>query len=64
MTNWQMFWSAAWRAIRVALGQVIGILITSLSGVDIPYVNISLGVALNALAKFLRDKFKWDWLPL
>ena len=64
MTTWQMFWSAIWRAIRVSLGQIIGLIITNLSGIEIPYFNVGLGVVLNTLAKFLRDKFKWDWLPV
>jgi len=33
--------------------------------VNIPYLNISAGAVLNALAKFLRDRYKWaEFLPV
>ena len=54
------------RLVRVLVAQGIGILITNLSGVNIPYLGISIGAVINALAKFLRDKFpSWgEWLPV
>jgi len=54
------------RLFRVVVAQVIALAITNLAGVNIPYLNISLGAVINALAKFLRDKFpSWgEWLPI
>ena len=52
------------RFVRVLVAQVVSLLITSTINVEIPYVNISLGALINAIAKLLRDKFKWEWLPL
>jgi hypothetical protein len=49
---------------RVILGQIVAIIITSTAGITIPYLDITLGAVINAIAKFLRDKFKWEWLPV
>ena len=56
--------AALWRLARVLIAQAITFGIAELAGVNIPLVNISAGAVLNAVAKFLRDKFKWDWLPV
>jgi len=52
------------RLIRVLVAQGIGISITATAGINIPYLNIGVGAVISALAKFLRDKFKWEWLPV
>ena len=52
------------RLIRVLVAQGIGILITATAGINIPYLNIGVGVVISVLAKFLRDKFKLEWLPV
>jgi len=52
------------RFIRVAVAQVLSLVITSTANINIPYLNIGLGAVINAAAKFLRDKFKWEWLPI
>jgi len=57
-------WASILRLGRVLIAQLVALAITSLAGVNIPYLNISLGAVINALAKFLRDRYKWDWLPV
>lgn len=57
-------WPAILRFIRVGVAQGISALIVATTGINIPYLNIGLGAVISALAKFLRDKFKWDWLPV
>ena len=64
MTTWQMIWAAVWRFGRVLIGQGIALLITQTAGINIPYVNLALGSVISMAAKFLRDKFKWEWLPV
>jgi hypothetical protein len=49
---------------RVLLAQVIAFGIANLTGVNIPYLNISVGAVISAVAKFLRDKYAWEWLPV
>lgn len=56
--------SALIRLGRILLAQVITFVIANYAGVNIPVVNISVGAAINAVAKYLRDRFKWDWLPV
>lgn len=55
---------ALFRFVRVMAGQAVGYLIAQTSGLDIPYLGLSVGAILNTVAKYLRDKFGWDWLPV
>jgi hypothetical protein len=32
--------------------------------VNVPIINISVGALINAIAKYLRDTYKWEWLPV
>lgn len=64
MTTWQIIWAAVWRFLRVLIGQGIALLITQTAGINIPYVNIGVGAVISMIAKALRDKFGWDWLPV
>ena len=59
-------WPSLLRLIRVAVAQAIGAIIASTTGITIPYVGLSIGAILNALSKYLRDKFPaWaEWLPV
>ena len=56
------------RIIRGAVAQVLGYIATQLTGINIPVIGISVGVALNGLFKAIRDKFPnskiIEWLPL
>jgi hypothetical protein len=56
------------RFLRVLVGQLIGIAITTWGGINIPYLNITIGAVVSALFKFLREKFADSeillWLPL
>ncbi len=52
------------RLVRILIAQAISWAVLEFAGVNIPVVNISVGAAINAIAKFLRDKFKWEWLPV
>ena len=54
--------AAAIRLGRVLLAQVIGYLVNI--AVPIPYLGITVGAVINAIAKLLRDKLKWEWLPV
>ena len=56
--------AALLRLARILVAQVIAFAIANLAGVNIPVLNISVGAAINAIAKFLRDKYKWEWLPV
>ena len=64
LTTKEQIFAAVWRFIRVLLGQAVALLITQTAGITIPYINLGLGAAISMAAKFLRDKFKWDWLPV
>lgn len=63
---WATLWPAILRVIRVAVAQAIGAIITSTTGIEIPYVGLSIGAVLNGLSKVLRDKFPalTEWLPV
>jgi hypothetical protein len=54
------------RAVRVLVAQGLGMLANL--PFNVPYLNITVGALLNALFKFLRDKFPksviLEWLPL
>lgn len=49
---------------RILLAQAISWAVMEFAGVNIPYINISVGAALSAIAKYLREKYGWDWLPI
>lgn len=53
-----------WRLARVLIAQAVSWSILEFAGINIPLVNISVGATISAVAKYLRDKFKWDWLPV
>lgn len=59
-------WPSILRVIRVAVAQAIGAIIASTSGIDIPYLGLSIGAILNGISKALRDKFPalTEWLPV
>ena len=56
--------AALLRLARILVAQVVTFAVAELSGFSIPIINISAGALLNAVAKYLRDKFKWEWLPV
>ena len=62
MTIKEILWAALWRGIRIAAAQIPA-LIAYLNGLGNP-LWVLLGVAINTVAKFLRDKYGWDWLPV
>jgi soluble lytic murein transglycosylase-like protein len=49
---------------RILLAQIISWTVLEFAGVNIPYINISVGAAISAIAKYLREKYGWDWLPV
>ena len=60
MTLKEMIWAAVWRGIRIGVAQIPA-LIAYLNGSGNEWL-VLLGVAINTVAKFLRDKYGWDWL--
>jgi len=64
MTNKQAFIASLFRFLRVMLAQAFAFWATETAGIEIPYVNLSVGALINMAAKFLRDKYNWDWLIL
>ena len=60
--------SALMRLARILVAQVISWGLLEWGGVNIPQVNITVGAAVNALFKFIRDKFPkskiLEWIPL
>ena len=54
------------RLVRIVVAQAIGAIIVNTTGITIPYVGVSIGAVLSAVAKFLRDKYpSWaEWLPV
>jgi len=56
--------AALMRLGRVLIAQAISWAALEYSGVNIPWVNISVGAAISAVAKYLRDKYGWNWLPV
>ena len=56
-------WPAILRGIRVAVAALLPVLISYLIGH--PDVRLAaLAPIINAIAKYLRDVYKWDWLPV
>jgi len=60
--------SALLRLARVLVAQAISWSLLEWGGVGIPVINISIGAALNAIFKFIRNKFPksklLEWLPV
>jgi len=52
------------RLARILIAQVISFSVAETMGIDIPYLNMSVGALINAGAKYLRNKFGWTWLPV
>ncbi len=56
--------AALLRLVRILVAQGVTFLIAEMAGINIPFLNISAGALINAIAKYLRDKFKLEWLPV
>ena len=60
--------AALYRLARILVAQTITWVIATWGGFSIPMVNITIGAAINAIFKFIRDKFPTskilEWLPL
>lgn len=60
--------NALMRLIRILVAQVISWSLLEWGGVNIPQINIPIGAAVNAIFKFIRDKFPTskilEYLPL
>ena len=58
--------SVVLRLVRVLVAQLLGIL-ANLS-FNIPYLGITVGAVINAIFKYIRDKYPkskiLEWLPL
>lgn len=56
------------RLARVLVGQLIGLTIAAWGNIQVPIVGMSIGALINAIFKFIRDKFPkspiLEWLPL
>lgn len=56
------------RFARVAVAQGLSALLVQYGGITIPYVGLTIGAVINAIFKYLRDKFPTspilEWLPL
>ena len=60
--------AALLRLARILVAQAISWILLEKGGINIPMVNISVGAALNAIFKYIRDKFPkskiLEWLPV
>jgi hypothetical protein len=56
--------AALLRLIRVLVAQGITWAIAYYANINVPILNISAGAVISAIAKYLRDKYKWEWLPV
>jgi hypothetical protein len=55
--------AAIWRLVRTAIAMGLPVLISFLSGhADIRWA--ALAPVIMGIAKYLRDAYKWDWLPV
>lgn len=56
------------RFARIMVAQGITLALAKWGGIEIPMVNITVGAAISALFKFLREKFPksaiLQWLPI
>ena len=60
--------SALLRLARILVAQIITWALATWGGISVPVVNITIGAVVNAVFKFVRDKFPGnpilEWLPL
>ena len=60
--------SALLRLARIVVAQVISWALLEWGGFNIPMINISVGAAINAIFKFIREKYPnsklLEWLPV
>jgi hypothetical protein len=60
--------AALLRLARILVAQAISWGLLEWGGINVPMVNISVGAVVNALFKFIRDKYPTSillsWLPL
>ena len=56
--------AALLRLLRIIVAQAISWVVLEWGGVTLPYIPITVGALISAVAKFLRDKYKWEWLPI
>ena len=60
--------AALLRLARILVAQAISWLLLEWGGVAIPMINITIGAAISAIFKYLRNKYPdWkvlEWLPL
>ena len=54
--------AALLRLLRLGVAQLPALL-AYLSGSGSP-LWVMVGVVINAVAKYLRDRYKWEWLPV
>jgi hypothetical protein len=59
----EAFKAALIRLGRILIAQVITFVLTLLTPLTAPWA-VLLGALINSVAKFLRDQFGWDWLPI
>jgi hypothetical protein len=64
LTTWQLVLAALSRLGRVLIAQAISWAVLEFSGICVPIINVSVGAVISMVAKFLRDKYGWDWLPV
>jgi hypothetical protein len=60
--------SALLRLVRILVAQTITWSLAEWGGLSVPIVNITIGAVVNAVFKFIRDKYPnskiLEWLPL
>ncbi len=60
--------SAILRLARILVAQVISWSLLEWGGINVPMINISVGAVINAIFKFIRDKYPKSviltWLPV
>lgn len=56
--------SALIRLGRVLVAQAIAWVIAEWGGLSIPYVPLTIGAVISGVAKYLREKYGWTWLPV
>jgi hypothetical protein len=54
--------AALLRLVRILVAQIPA-LIAYLNGLGSP-LWLMVGAIINAVAKYLRDRYKWEWLPV
>jgi len=56
--------AALLRLGRVLVAQAISWAIAQYGGITLPWFPITVGAIISAVAKFLRDKYGMEWLPI